>query len=39
MHRCPRRCLVALLIVWRFRHMLLTLASGMAVLWLVPLVV
>lgn len=31
--------LVALLIAWRFGHMLLTLAGGMAVLWLVPLVV
>lgn len=31
--------LVALLVAWRFNHMLLTLASGMAVLWLVPLVV
>lgn len=30
--------LVALLVAWRFKHMLLTLASGMAVLWLVPLI-
>ncbi len=30
--------LVALLVAWRFKHMLLTLASGMAVLWLWPLV-
>jgi branched-subunit amino acid transport protein len=31
--------LVALLVAWRYQHMLLTLASGMAVLWLAPLLV